>query len=179
MLESSLMFKDFAKKPLLNLQKNFILCTIHRPHNTDNPQHLKAILQALEIIAEKTQVLLPLHPRVAKSFDSTTYKNITFCKPLDYLQMLWILKHTQAVITDSGGLQKESYFFQKPCLVLRENSEWIELVENRYNILVGNNKEKIIATFDNITKICNTAYTQNFYGNADSSKQIIQTLKAF
>ncbi|MCE3039556.1 non-hydrolyzing UDP-N-acetylglucosamine 2-epimerase [Helicobacter anatolicus] len=178
MKDSSLLFEKFAKKPPLQLQKKFTICTIHRQENL-NKNALENIFQALEIIAQNTQVILPLHPSTKRYINPSDYKNITFSSPLSYLEMLYLLKNTQSVLTDSGGLQKEAYFFKKPCLVLRENSEWSELIMHKYNLLVGNKTHTILESFANISKLCNFSYTQNFYGNGDTSQKIIEILKEF
>ena len=176
MLEASRLFSPLATAPKLPLQSRFVLSTIHRAEHS--PKDLRAILEALDSIAHTTQVLLPLHPRHTGTIKPKDYPHITFSPPLGYLEMLWLLERTEAVITDSGGLQKESYFFGKPCLVLRESSEWSELIEHGYNILVGSDKDKLLRTFDTISQICNTSYDQHFYGKGDCAREILQTLKA-
>ena len=70
--------------------------------------------------------------------------NIKIIEPIGYLEMIWLIKKSELILTDSGGLQKESYFFSKPCVVLRNETEWVELVENKFNVLTGSNFEKII-----------------------------------
>lgn len=179
MLDSSKLFATYAKKPNLKIQSTFCICTLHRSENTDNPIKLHSILEIINNIASKQQIIFPIHPRLKSLFNTSHYPNITFCDPLGYLEMLWLLQNTQIVLTDSGGLQKEAYFFKKPCIVLRKNSEWTELIENRYNFLVDDDKEKILSTFDNISKIFNSSYEEKFYGNGQSTKKIIQALKGF
>ena len=120
---------------------NYALCTIHRDHNTDDPARLSAILSALEQIMEefKMPVVIPVHPRTAKMLkslpDQTLLKrlesNPLFIRidPVGYLDMLMLESHSRMILTDSGGVQKESYFFRKPCIVLRPETEWKELIE--------------------------------------------------
>ncbi|WP_104697667.1 MULTISPECIES: non-hydrolyzing UDP-N-acetylglucosamine 2-epimerase [unclassified Helicobacter] len=177
MLDSSKLFVSYAKKPNFSLQERFALCTLHRAQNTDTPEILDQILDAIHTISKKIQIIFPIHPRLKRNLYPSSYPGITFCDPLNYFEMIWLLQNTQLVFTDSGGLQKESYFFKKPCIVLRETSEWIELIKYQYNFLVGSNKEKILATFDNISQSFKKSY-KNFYGDGDSAQKIIQTLKA-
>lgn len=178
MLDSSRIFSSYAKKPDgLSIQKKFAICTLHRAQNIDSLNNLNQILDAIHTISKKLQIIFPIHPRLKKVLQISLYPNITFCNPLSYFEMIWLLQHTSLVFTDSGGLQKESYFFKKPCIVLRETSEWVELIEYQYNFLVGSDREKILTTFDNISNLPRKSY-KNFYGNGDSAQKIIQVLKA-
>src|SRR5690606_17553315 len=108
------------------------LSTVHRAENTDNVEAVKGMFGALEEISKETPVILPLHPRTKNKLESYNYNfsqsSIKFIEPVGYLEMVYLLKNCDAVMTDSGGLQKEAYFFKKQCLTLREETEWIELV---------------------------------------------------
>jgi len=197
MLDAAMYYKQFAKKPsTFNLQPSaFILCTIHRAENTDDPQRLKNIIEALNEIAKDTQIILPLHPRTRKIVSSfwslvdgekkgTYYittnnqkpktKNLIIIDPVGYLEMVWLLEHCSLVMTDSGGLQKEAYFFEKPCITLRDETEWIELIENGFNVLAGADKDKIINVYKNFN--FNENYDINLYGNGIASKNIYEEL---
>ena len=124
--------------------KKFILATIHRQENTDDPKVLGSILQALNDISSDTTVVLPLHPRtrsMMEKFD-LSFKGLAI-DPVGYFDMLQLLKYCSLVITDSGGLQKEAYFNKKPCVIARKETEWIELVEAGFARIAGSDAEEL------------------------------------
>ncbi|PAF53577.1 UDP-N-acetylglucosamine 2-epimerase [Helicobacter sp. 13S00482-2] len=171
-------YSQYAKKPNIPISSNFTLASIHRAENTDDIDKLKSIFEAIEFIAKKHQVILPLHPRVAKilSDQKIKFSNITITEPLGYLEMIWLLQNSKCVLTDSGGLQKEAYFFCKPSLILRNESEWIELTQNNCNILVGADKERIIDSFANISKLFNSPFPKHLFGNGFASELIAENI---
>ncbi len=179
MYDGALFYRKLAKKPNINLKDDFILCTIHRAENTDNQERLRDIFEALNEIAKEKQIVLPLHPRTKQKLTNIPITNnqLTIIDPIGYLEMVWLIDNSSLVMTDSGGLQKEAYFFQKPCITLRDETEWVELVENGYNTLVGANKEKIIKVYNQVTNkpITNNQQT-NLYGNGDASEIIIKEI---
>ena len=152
MQDAALFYATKAKKPDFDIPTRFALCTTHRAENTDDPNRLQAIFTALEKISEKYPVVLPLHPRTkAKLADihyDFTHTKIHFINPVGYLEMVYLLKNCQFVLTDSGGLQKEAYFFRKNCVTLRDETEWIELIMNGFNILAGANTQTILEAVD-------------------------------
>lgn len=178
MQDGALFYKDFAKKPSCDIQDDFILCTIHRAENTDDEQRLRAIFQALEEIAQEKQIILPLHPRTKKILENLdlNFKNLTIIDPVGYLEMVWLIDHSSLVMTDSGGLQKEAYFFAKPCITLRDETEWIELVTCKANTLVGANKEKILEAYQHRDTFVNEKYSLDLYGGGKASAMIIGEL---
>lgn len=178
MQEGASFYKQFSKKPALNIKDDFILCTIHRAENTDNTDRLTEIFQALEEISQKHQIILPLHPRTKKTLETLNVNplNITIIEPVGYLEMIWLIDHCNLVMTDSGGLQKEAYFFHKPCLTLRDETEWTELVENKFNVLVGANKEAILKAYADKDHLFAHDYSLNLYGSCNASNQIIEQL---
>ena len=127
-------------------QKVFVLATIHRQENTDDPERLKAIIQGLNSISDGSLVVMPLHPRTKALLGKYElgFKGLLI-DPVGYFDMLQLLKYCKLVITDSGGLQKEAYFNEKPCLIAREETEWVELVEEGYATIVGSDSEKMVA----------------------------------
>lgn len=140
MLDGAIFYKDLAQKPSdLDINADFILCTIHRAENTDDTQRLGNIIDALNEVAKEKQVILPLHPRTKKILEQSRLdtSNLTIIDPVGYLNMVWLISNCSLVMTDSGGLQKEAYFFKKPCVTLRDETEWIELVQASANVLVG------------------------------------------
>lgn len=155
---------------------NFILCTLHRAENTDSPERLSSIVEALNEIHTKTPIVLPLHPRTKSKLELFNIKlNIKTIEPASYFEMIELLQKCSLVITDSGGLQKEAFFFKKNCVTLRDETEWVELIENNVNVLVGADKEVIIL---NVKKmLTNKAnFSINLYGNGNAAKNICTEL---
>lgn len=147
MMDSTLAFKKFAQKPAaVARETDFIAATLHRQENTDDPETLKRVVSALNTVHNDiAPVICPLHPRTRKCIDALSLDvQFDILDPVGYLEMLWLLKHSKLVITDSGGLQKEAYFMKKYCLTLREQTEWVELVNNNFNTIVGTDSDKII-----------------------------------
>jgi len=161
----------------LNLQTSkFVLATIHRAENTDNENNLRNILEAFNIISESLHVVLPLHPRTRKKITQFGIKtNFNIIGPVGYFDMISLLTHCSLVITDSGGLQKEAFFFNKFCITTREETEWVELVENNYNVISGADKTKIINFSD---KFLSTPFPQkiDLYGNGTACFNICKSL---
>jgi len=124
---------------------SFVLATLHRAENTDDSERLTAIVNALNAIHRAlAPVVLPLHPRTRAAIERTGLILQTHTiNPVGYFEMLWLLQHCGLVLTDSGGLQKEAFFFGKPCVTLRDQTEWVELVEAGVNELVGADQARI------------------------------------
>ncbi len=182
MQDGAQFYKQFARKPDVETNENFILSTIHRAENTNDVCRLKSIFEAVEMIAKEIQVILPLHPRTKKVLEENNFElstNIVIINPIGYLEMVWLINNCKLVMTDSGGLQKEAFFFEKPCITLRDETEWSELVDNNYNILVGANKEKIIGAFESRKKIFNDNYTKDLYGGGKASEKIIKEMLVY
>ncbi len=153
MLDAALFYKAKSKKPEFNIPNNYILATIHRAENTDDAENLNSIFKAFEVISETSPVVLPIHPRTRSKLKEFGYsvnsKNIYLIDPVGYFEMIWLISNSKLVMTDSGGLQKEAFFFSKLCVTLREETEWVELVHNGFNVLVGSSKDQIIAAVNN------------------------------
>ncbi len=127
--------------------KEFVLVTVHRPSNTDNEKNLSGIVDAL--VECGSPVVFPAHPRAEKYLRKYgLYEKLgekaTILKPQDYFDFASLLLNCKKVVTDSGGVQKEAYFYSKPCITLREETEWVETVKDGWNVLVGNDTRKII-----------------------------------
>lgn len=167
------------QKPDIEVPNKFVLATIHRAENTDHPSRIEEIFKALNSIAQKTPVIIPLHPRTAQIIKKTkvNINNLTLINPVGYLEMVYLLKRCCIVMTDSGGLQKEAFFFKKPCITLRDETEWVELVENNYNRIPGANYTKIIESFQNNN--FNNNYNLDLYGKGFTSKSIINAIKNY
>jgi len=162
----------------LKLKKNeFVLATIHRQENTDDVDKLKSIFEALEEIHSDCQVVIPIHPRTKKIIEKQQLKpNITLVDPVGYFAMLELLKHCKMVISDSGGLQKEAFFNKKSCIIVREETEWVELVENGFAEIVGSNKEKIVQTFMKFKNV-ESNFNKELYGN-NVGESIYQSIRS-
>ena len=150
----------------LNIRdKEFVLATIHRQENTDDVDKIQSIFKALEEIHKDCQVVLPLHPRTKKVLEKLQINlKITFISPIGYFDMLELLKHCKMVVTDSGGLQKEAFFNQKHCVIVREETEWVELVKNGFATIVGSDQQKITKAFHDFS-MKDSDFSINLYGN--------------
>lgn len=180
MYDVALYYKDRAKKPNMVFPKEFILCTLHRAENTENLQKMKNIFEALNKISSQIPVIMPLHPRTQNKIlaNNIQAENIYFIEPLGYLEMVWALQNCVMVATDSGGLQKEAYYFKKPCITLREETEWVELLEVGCNCLVGADAEKIYQAFKKMSDI-NLNFDTLLYGNGNASQKILEVIGDF
>ena len=162
-----------AKLPTKVESANFVLGTIHRAENTNDLSRLTSLVDALNEIHKSEPVVVPIHPRT-KSILNVNNIAVDFIliEPLGYLEMLYLLQHCSLVVTDSGGVQKEAYFCEKPCLVTRDETEWVELVEHGSNHLVGVEKDKILAAYEK-AKSTTVDYSVPFYGNGHCAEEII------
>lgn len=180
MQDSSVYFSNFAKKPnqLKGLGKSeFIIATLHRAENTDDINRLKNIVNALNYLHNNIKpVVLPLHPRTRKVIENLNLDlNVTVIEPVGYLEMLWLLKNCSLVVTDSGGVQKEAFFFNKPCVTMRDQTEWVELIEEGVNMLAGADTQTII---DLTIKMLGKEIldSKNLYGGGNASIKIVEHL---
>lgn len=157
MYDVALFYRDKIKKQdgiLQNLdlvKRSFVLATCHRAENTDDPDRLKEIVSALADIAKTVPVVLPLHPRTHKCIHQfglehylTTLKIID---PVSFLEMIALEQAAQVILTDSGGVQKEAFFYGIPCVTMRDETEWVETVELGWNQLAGANRDNIVKAF--------------------------------
>ncbi len=121
-------------------RKGYILATVHRAENTDDPARLRAILQALSEAAQEVEVVFPVHPRTRKAMEryelTDLVRPLIVTDPVGYLDMVMLEKNARLIVTDSGGVQKEAFFYRVPCVTLREETEWVELVELGWNRLL-------------------------------------------
>jgi len=161
----------------LNLKgKPFVLATVHRQENTDNPVLLRSLFGALNKINKETPVVAPLHPRtLGISKKEGIVAEFTVIEPVGYFDMVELLKACSLVMTDSGGVQKEAFFFHKNCVTLREQTEWVELVEGGYNMLTGADGDKVFAGYREMMLRKND-FSKNLYGDGMASEVVAQTL---
>lgn len=144
--------------------KKFILATIHRQENIDSIYKLIQIIKGLNEINRQVRVIVPIHPRTRNMLQKLEITpEFLIIEPVGYFDMITLIKTCELVITDSGGLQKEAFFFQKQCITLREETEWVELIENGYNILVGTDLEKLAKAF-NFSMNKTSDFSKNLYG---------------
>ncbi|MCD6355042.1 MAG: UDP-N-acetylglucosamine 2-epimerase (non-hydrolyzing) [Prolixibacteraceae bacterium] len=156
-----------------------VLTTLHRQENTDDLNRLHSIVNALNELSKQFNIVLPIHPRTKKIFDKENIKlNFDPIDPVGYFDMIELFKRCSFVISDSGGLQKEAFFFEKQCLVIRDETEWTELVDLGYNYLVGANTELIIEKAK-IAANNKIEFTLKPYGNGDAAKKIALCLKHY
>lgn len=162
----------------------FFLSTIHRGSNTDNAGHLNEIFEAfLEVMQEHKDkmLVLPLHPRTKNCMDQHLSKDtlsrieandrIKIIPPVSFLNIIALEKNCEMVITDSGGLQKEAFFFKKPCVILRPETEWVEIVDNGNAIITNYHKNKIINAIAHFSSNTSLTYP-DFYGNGKAAEFI-------
>ncbi|NDP20460.1 MAG: UDP-N-acetylglucosamine 2-epimerase (non-hydrolyzing) [Paludibacter sp.] len=148
----------------------FILATIHRQENTDSTENLKNIIDGLNEINRQTPVVVPIHPRTRNILAQLNIiPEFKLIDPVGYFDMIMLLKSCQLVITDSGGVQKEAFFFGKHCITLREQTEWVELVENGFNILVGSDSKKLKDAFE-FFKTKKSDFSINLYGKGKAAE---------
>jgi UDP-GlcNAc3NAcA epimerase len=189
MYDNSLYFSEVAEEKTDILQKNklekneFVLATIHRNNNTDDPERINSLFSALYKIAieNKVKIVLPLHPRTAKllskNLSSELYSNIKLNKfiqiiePVSFLEMIALEKNALLVMTDSGGVQKEAFFFKKPCIILRSETEWVELVECGSAKIVDADEKKIIEAFNEFKNARDLKFA-NLFGDGKAAEFI-------
>lgn len=176
MYDATLYYRKKARKPKLPVELNFkgndfVLCTIHRAENTDDPKRLKSILQGLGDSGET--IVLPMHPRTKAKIaclDTAVPANVWVIDPVGYLEMVWLEANCKLVATDSGGVQKEAYFFRKPCVTMRDETEWVELVEAGWNTLSGADAHNIASQLGNVRR----PNCDPFYGSGQAAVRIAE-----
>lgn len=161
-------------------QGDYVLVTVHRASNTDDPVRLQEIMLALTVIAEQVPVIFPVHPRTRHALQrlpsgEPKHPKLRLIEPVGYLEMLELESAARLIITDSGGVQKEAYFCHVPSLILRRETEWTELVDHGYAQLVDGHSDSIVEAFKTMSRRTHEWNTA-FYGNGNSSHNIVQTL---
>jgi UDP-GlcNAc3NAcA epimerase len=193
MFDNSMYFSSIANEKQGLVEKlqltpgGFILCTIHRDSNTDNPEHLNQIIRGLLQIQRISNqaIVLPLHPRTRKKMtelldpvlaeELQLNPGIQVIDPAGFLDMISLENTCSLVITDSGGVQKEAFFFKKPCIILREQTEWVEIVENGNALLVGSDEKKLIEAYHQLTTKKDYTYPP-FFGDGHASEEICRLM---
>lgn len=185
MYDAALFFQAKARKESqitdrLNITSgNYVLATIHRQENTDSPERLMQIVDALNQIHTDKEVIVPLHPRtrnILKNMD--IHPAFTIIDPIGYMDMIALTSNAHMVLTDSGGLQKEAFFFGKYCITLRDQTEWVELVQNGFNTIVGADKEAILQAFKQ-NQSCQSDFAIPLYGHGHAAELIVEKLLGY
>ena len=159
--------------------QHYLLATIHRAENTDNPGRLENIMSALSELATYEPVVLPLHPRTKKILGdnytslSTPDTSLKIIEPVGYFDIITLVQSSRLILTDSGGMQKEAYWLKVPCVTLRDETEWVETVETGWNVLTGPDRRKISNTVRNYSQPANHPI---LYGDGHAAEKIIEAL---
>jgi len=190
MYDNTLFFKKIIQKDRgilgdLQLEEGgFVLATIHRPSNADDPAKLLGILGAMEDIASGNglQVVIPLHPRTRKILEDSSYalgtagqRGMVFTEPVSFLDMVRLEKGARLVLTDSGGVQKEAWFMEKPVVVLREETEWVEIIEAGNGLLAGARPDRIARAARHFLKNPPSSYPPLF-GDGKAAEQVLKVI---
>ena len=186
MFDAALYYKGLADNQSqllgeLELENDgFVLSTCHRAENTDNPSRLQAILAALAEIGEEIPVVLPLHPRTHGLVKSNGFENlldnIRIVEPVGYLDMIALEKSAKAIVTDSGGVQKEAFFFGKNCVTMRDETEWVETVKLGANVLVGSDHDLIVKSSLSAVQQPFPTLSKSPYGEGHSASNIVSSM---
>lgn len=178
MFDAVLHFKTLAEKThiikSLNIDKGYILTTIHRAENTNHINRLKNIIEALNESGK--QIILPLHPRTKKfilDYGLSFNTNIKVIEPVGYLEMISLEMNASKIVTDSGGVQKEAFFMHKPCITMRDETEWVETVDSGWNVIAGADKNKILSS---ITGFVPKKQQQNIFGDGAAADKIVNII---
>lgn len=161
--------------------KGYVLATLHRAENTEDASHLSDLVACLNSAAEELPVVLPLHPRTQQAIErmglvKKLSPSIKIIAPVGYLDMVMLEMHACIVATDSGGVQKEAYFHRTPCITLREETEWVELVDSGWNVLAGRDKGKFKAAFDAGLNDPLPDWSADLYGDGHAAEDIVSQL---
>ncbi len=182
MQDAALFYSSRAKRPDGIPHGEFVLSTVHRAANTDNPTRLNQIFDGLKRFSEIMPVVLPLHPRTkgALKKNGISTEGITVIDPVGYLEMVWLLQNSSLVCTDSGGLQKEAFFFESPCVTVRDQTEWVELIEFGYNVLANpDSADDIFEKMSGAVKRTDQDWGRDLYGKGAASSLIVNTILDF
>ncbi|MDR0801627.1 non-hydrolyzing UDP-N-acetylglucosamine 2-epimerase [Fluviicola sp.] len=180
MYDGILHFAKIAREKSTILNKlqlkegDFLLCTIHRAENTNSPERLASIFTALNACGEL--VVLPLHPRTLKYINDYGLQlgdNIRVIEPVGYLDMVRLESTAKKIVTDSGGIQKEAFFLGIPCITMRDETEWVETVENGWNIVVGADEARIV---DAIRHFNPTSERKSYFGKGNASQLMVNPI---
>jgi UDP-GlcNAc3NAcA epimerase len=158
----------------------FALATCHRAENTDDPKRLSEIVSALARLSKEMPVVLPLHPRTRKLIADNGLEDrlgsVTVVDPIPFLDMVALEQAARVILTDSGGVQKEAFFYGVPCVTMRDETEWVETVELGWNRLVGASAKAIVEAVSEVTQGIQTLPEVSPYGRGDSARIIVESI---
>lgn len=192
MFDNSLYFRELAKEKCdiihrLGLTNNgYVLATIHRDNNTDSQERLTSIFQALLDIADRdwVKIVIPLHPRTKKllplNLTPSVYERlkeserVSIIPPASFFEIIELERHARLVMTDSGGVQKEAFFFARPCVILRPETEWVEIVEHKAGILADADYDRILNAYQELTG--KPVTFPPLFGNGKAAETILETI---
>jgi len=166
--------------------KNYVLATIHREDNTNIEMNLRSIIEALQQVAQDgRKIFFPAHPRTKKYIQKYGYSqpvfndNFILSDPVSYSEMIILEKNARVILTDSGGVQKEAYFFKTPAVIPRDETEWVEIVTAGWNIVTGADTQKIREGIERLWRESHMMNWQSFYGDGDASGKIGRIVKGY
>lgn len=184
MYDVSLFYRDMARASSMVLRDlgltdgGYVLATCHRAENTDNPSRLLGIVDALAAIACNMPVVFPLHPRTRKLLTEQGHIHrlgaVKVIEPVSFLDMVRLEQSAHAIVTDSGGVQKEAYFFGVPCLTTRDETEWVETVESGWNSLTGADTRRIMSAYKSFQR---PPIREQLYGDGRAAERIVELLR--
>jgi UDP-GlcNAc3NAcA epimerase len=186
MYDCALMFSELAEKYYKPLEKfdlesgKFVLMTCHRAENTNDRKRLENIVEAVNEVAEDIPVLYPMHPRTVKylrDYGLSFSGRVKTVEPVSYLEMILLEKSAGLILTDSGGVQKEAFFYQVPCVTMRDETEWVETVELGWNWVVGADTEKIVEAVTFFLNGSPEYPTCLPYGDGKAAEKIVEAIK--
>ena len=182
MYDAALYYAQMVKKPGIELSEKYNLLTLHRQENTDDLDNLQSIITAINEISREIPIVFPVHPRTRQILAKNNIEladTVVAIDPVGYLEMLYLLKNCRLVMTDSGGLQKEAYFFRKFCLTLRTETEWVELVNAGVNRICGADRNSILGNYRNIVEKKFLTDQKAIYGDGNAAEMIVNTLMVY
>jgi UDP-GlcNAc3NAcA epimerase len=188
MYDAALFYKEMIESSSYRFQnylnKKFVLVTVHRAENTDRLSRMSALVKSLIKVSESLPVVFPLHPRTEKALKGFGLYDVLndvveLVPPLGYLDMVALEISSTIIVTDSGGVQKEAYFFQKPCITLRKETEWVELVDAGVNQLIDPENESLITAAILGALVAKVNFPVGLYGDGRAAKHIVSTMLSF
>lgn len=188
MYDAALLYADLAQQQSSILERlglasdGYVLATVHRAGNTDDPDRLSAIFAGLEHVARQLPVVLPLHPRTKAALAANPaveggIRGVRMIETVGYLDMIMLEKHARLIATDSGGVQKEAFFYRRPCVTLRDETEWVELVESGWNrICAPVDPDRIASTI--LSSVGRTGTVADFYGDGRAAQKLVDVMRS-